>query len=78
MQEIIVYRNPMEAAFWQMVMSGEAWPVMVAVVVFFAVFLGLHHVLSLKFGYARGRQVTWFSLGTALIVAQAVARVMWI
>ena len=40
MQSIIVYRNPLEAAMWEGIMSsGALWPVMVGVAVFFAVFL---------------------------------------
>lgn len=42
MQEIIVYRNPLEAAMWNGIMSGEAFPFMVGLFVFFVstVFLG--------------------------------------
>jgi hypothetical protein len=39
MQEIIVYRNPLEAAMWSSFMSGDFFPVMVGIAVFFAVFL---------------------------------------
>jgi len=39
MQEIIVYRNPLEARVWEMVMDGSFFPIIVGVIVFFAVFL---------------------------------------
>lgn len=42
MQSVIVYRNPMEAAFWDMFMnSPNTFPVIVSVVVFFALLIGL-------------------------------------
>lgn len=40
MQQIIVYRNPAEAAFWNTIMSADnIFPIFVGVVVFFAVLL---------------------------------------
>jgi hypothetical protein len=44
-QSFIVYRNPMEAAFWEMMSSGEFIPVIAGVLVFFAVFLIANRVL---------------------------------
>jgi hypothetical protein len=46
MQEIIVYRNPMEASVWNAIMSGDFFPVIVGVVVFFLVFLGANRILN--------------------------------
>lgn len=46
MQEIIVYRNPLEAAMWHGIMDGSFFPVIVGVLVFFAVFLGLNALLE--------------------------------
>lgn len=46
MQEIIVYRNPMEAALWNTIMSGDFFPVIVGVAVFFLVFLGANRILN--------------------------------
>lgn len=46
MQEIIVYRNPMQAALWHTIMSGDFFPVIVGVVVFFLVFLGANRILN--------------------------------
>lgn len=39
MQSIIVYRNPLEAAFWESMSGGQLFPIMVGIVAFFAVFL---------------------------------------
>ena len=39
MQQIIVYRNPLEAAFWNATASAEVFVVGVGVVCFFVVFL---------------------------------------
>jgi hypothetical protein len=38
-QSIIAYRNPIEAAMWEGMMSGSFFPVIVGAIVFFAVFL---------------------------------------
>ena len=46
MQEIIVYSNPMEAALWNTIMSGDFFPVIVGVAVFFLVFLGANRILN--------------------------------
>ena len=46
MQEIIVYRNPMEAAVWQAMSGGQLFPIIVGVVVFFAVFLAVNSLME--------------------------------
>lgn len=46
MQEIIVYRNPMEAALWNTIMSGDFFPVIVGVAMFFLMFIGANRVLN--------------------------------
>jgi hypothetical protein len=51
MQSVIVYRNPAEAAFWEMLSSGAAFPVIAGIVVFFAVFLVIQaYVVEKIFG----------------------------
>lgn len=50
MQEVIVYRNPLEAALWNTLMSGEFFPVVVGVVVFFVVFLALNAAFCKRWG----------------------------
>lgn len=39
MQQIIVYRNPVEAAMWNSVTSAEFVPIMCGIIAFFVVFL---------------------------------------
>ena len=46
MQEIIVYRNPLEAALWSAIMDGSFFPVIVGVVAFFCAFLAVDRVLN--------------------------------
>jgi hypothetical protein len=43
MQSIIVYRNPLEAAFWE---SNALVPIMAGVLVFFVLFLSLMKLLD--------------------------------
>ena len=38
-QEIIVYRNPMEKMFWDTAANGEYFPVIAGIVVFFGLLL---------------------------------------
>ena len=40
MQEVIVYRSPAEAAFWQMAANGDLVPIFFSIIVFFVVFMG--------------------------------------
>ena len=46
MQEIIVYRNPLEAALWSAIMDESFFPAIVGVVAFFCVFLAVNRVLN--------------------------------
>lgn len=46
MQEVIVYRNPIEAAVWSAIMNGSFMPVIAGVLVFFVVFVGFERVLN--------------------------------
>lgn len=46
MQEIIVYRNPMEAAFWHMAGTGEFFAIACACVAGFVMFLILHSLVN--------------------------------
>ena len=46
MQEIIVYRNPLEAALWSAIMDGSFFPAIVGVVAFFCAFLAVNRVLN--------------------------------
>lgn len=46
MQSIIVYSNPMEAAFWEMMSNGDIIPIIIAVLVFLAVFIFIHYLIE--------------------------------
>jgi hypothetical protein len=46
MTEIIVYRSPFEAAMWHSMSDGNFFPIIVGVIVFFAVFLGLNAMME--------------------------------
>lgn len=50
MQEVIVYRNPAEAALWHAMQGGEFFLVIAGVVVFFIVFLTLNAVFVRRWG----------------------------
>jgi hypothetical protein len=86
MQEIIVYRNPVEAMFWHALQDGQIFPIMVGIAVFFLVFLALnaatmrlnrrlvHHRMSM-------RAQAWASyaqLSLGAVAGTAVAVHMWI
>ena len=83
MQEVIVYRNPLEAAFWYGVMDGSFFPIIVAVVVFFAVFLILNALaqkVCVFLGFWRGNQgvyATYASMAVAIGAAVLVAHRMF-
>ena len=80
MQEIIAYRNPLEAAIWKALGSAEFFPFMVGIVVFFVVFLTVYNLLLLKFSrYGRkGQLVTNASLAAAAVCSLATIWKMWI
>ena len=83
MQEsIIVYRNPMEKALWESTMSGEFFPVIVGIVVFFAVLFATIGILNKVRGY-RSSQMTNFTnenIGLVVGAAAGIAAIayMWI
>lgn len=55
MSEIIVYRNPLEASVWQMLMSAEFIVAFVGVVVFLVVFVA-SHMISVRVWGHRGKR----------------------
>ena len=80
MQEIIAYRNPLEAAIWKALGSAEFFPFMVGIVVFVVVFLTVYNLLLLKFSrYGReGQLVVNASLAAAAVCSLAAIWKMWI
>lgn len=82
MQQIIVYRNPLEAAFWNSVSGGQLFPILVGVVVFFAVFLTLNKlvevVLHIPSWGRKAAVATNIELALAAAVACGVAYALWV
>jgi undecaprenyl pyrophosphate phosphatase UppP len=75
MQEIIVYRNPLEAALWGSLGNGELFPIMVAMLVAFVTVLICIRIAE---SYApRQKMKLWSNLS---LVAGAVAAVivLWV
>lgn len=72
-QEIIVYRNPGEKAIWDAIMSPGAFPIMVAVVVFFVVLLATSNLADRYIigGWWRNKLRTYISFGVAIAAAAA-------
>lgn len=70
MQEVIVYRNPAEAAFWGAIMSPTTPFIVIAVVVFFAVLLSLDSLMrNSKNKTIRG----WGNTSAPLVIAAGAA-----
>mgnify|MGYP001577721144 CR=1 FL=1 len=73
MQEIIVYRNPLEAALWSAIMSGDFFPVIVGVVAFFCVFLAANRVLNKGRSWGKNaKRNTNIALGAGVLSAIVV------
>ena len=73
MTEVIVYRNPLEAAMWRGLMDGSFLPVIAGIIVFFCVFLLLNKILNR--GRTIGKNVarnTNIALGVGAIIGLAV------
>lgn len=66
MQSIIVYRNPMEAAFWDIMSGGELFPIIVGIIAFFVVFLTVQHQIV-------DRYYSWRTNGAATKINLAVS-----
>ena len=73
MQEVIIYRNPAEAAFWNAVMNAEFFPAIVGIIVFLIVFVVTNGIATRKWGSwgkaARTRTNICLALGTVASVA---------
>jgi hypothetical protein len=48
MQQVIVYRNPAEAAFWNMLSDGSMFPIICGIAIFFIVFLAINRIAMMK------------------------------
>lgn len=81
MQSIIVYRNPVEAAFWEFASSGQLIPFLAALAVFGAVWglLQLNLVERYAPSYGRKRQnLTFIAAVVAAVVAGVVGHFLWL
>jgi hypothetical protein len=76
MQEIIVYRNPLEAAMWNSFMNGDFFPVIAGIVVFFAVFL-VSHAVARKIWGEWGDAGKRGSYGALVLGAAAALATIW-
>jgi hypothetical protein len=75
-QEVIVYRNPAEAMFWQSMASGDFVPFIFGFVVLFVVLLSVDGLLGkLKLHKLRN---SYFSLVLAVIASILAIKIMWI
>jgi uncharacterized integral membrane protein len=78
-QSIIVYRNPMEAAFWESASSGAIFPIIVGIIVFFAVFLIVHaQVVERFYSWRRQAWPSYINLFVSACAGCAVIYKMWI
>lgn len=70
MQEIIVYRNPLEAAVWHSIMSGDFAIIIMGAILALAFFLGSHRILE--------RRVQYRNRGRLANILLAVSGVVWV
>ena len=80
MQEVIVYRNPAEAAFWHAISGGEFFPIMVGIVVFFVVFLTVNSRMEKRWGsWGKAAAMrSYFALGIGAVSGIATIWKMWV
>ncbi len=80
MQEVIVYRNPLEAAMWHAMMAGEFFPIIVGIVVFFAVFLTAHGLMVKRWGsWGKGAaQRSYAALAIGAVAGILTIWKMWV
>jgi hypothetical protein len=72
MQEIIVYRSPLEAAIWQGLSSGEFFPIILGACIALVVFLFIMRFERKVPREHRGK-FTNFGLGVSLLTWMAVS-----
>ena len=73
--EVIVYRNPGEQAFWNLMMSGEALPLILGVIAAFAVFYFYAIKIEKLFkGFTRNQMdvINWIALIISIFIGYQV------
>lgn len=81
MQSIIVYRNPAEAAFWELASSGQLIPLLASLAVWGAVWglLQLNLVERYTSPYDKKRNVfTYIAAVVAGVIAITVGKFLWL
>ncbi len=79
MQSIIVYRNPLEAAAWEMLMTGEGFvPIFAGIIVFFAILLTLHKIAGQPWGKVKWWQDVYLHMGVSAMAAVATVWKLWV
>lgn len=73
MQSIIVYRNPAEAMMWQGLMNGDFFPIIVGIVVFFAIFLTINKIVVEQYMRGKGWTPRRIATNVNLAVSAAIA-----
>lgn len=80
MQEIIVYRNPLEAQLWGALSSGQLFPIIMGMIVAVAVVVLVERVFDELFGMYR-RPTKWTinaGLFIGAVAGIATSYFMWI
>ena len=85
MQEIIVYRSPLEAAMWRGMSDGSFFPIIAGIVVFFVAFLILQRAITMFCPSLRwkSRKSKWpgpdaISLTVSSVLAMLAVYKLWI
>jgi hypothetical protein len=78
-QSIIVYRNPMEQAFWEGTMNfGNLIPMLAGMLVFLALVVGLSHIIQKKFGWRPPQWTQYVMWGVSIAGSIATMKWLWL
>lgn len=79
MQSIIVYRNPMEAAFWEAASGATLFPIAVGIVAFFVVFLIIHvQIVERFFSWRAQAWPSYLNMFFSACIGVTVCYKMWL
>ena len=74
-QSIIVYRNPMEQAFWE---SGAIIPLFGSGIVFVLVIVAMDKLIGMKYGWRKPLWTQWAMWAVATASAFATMKLLWL
>ena len=77
MQSIIVYRNPAEAAFWDLVTSGQIFPILAGIAVFFIAMVGLASLVEKYVPWKYRNIVGNTAIVVSGVIGVLVFRILW-